>query len=93
MHELELFVRARVRVKGLAMVDGAWVRLALWSSLRHLLHCFHSLRGLTGVHDFLTPVVSTISHASGKIKNHYFRILSMGSDVFFDADSESPHMT
>ena len=27
---------------------------------------------------------STKSHASGKIKNHYFRILRMGSDVFFD---------
>ena len=38
-------------------------------------------------------VSSTKSHASGKIKNRYFRILRMGSDVFFDADSESPHMT
>ena len=36
---------------------------------------------------------STKSHASGKIKNRSFRILRMGSDVFFDADSESPHMT
>ena len=36
---------------------------------------------------------STKSHASEKIKNHYFRTLRMGSDVFFDADSESPHMT
>ena len=37
---------------------------------------------------------STKSHASGKIKNRSFRILRIGSsDVFFDADSESPHMT
>ena len=36
---------------------------------------------------------STKSHASEKIKNHYFRTLRIGSDVFFDADSKSPHMT
>ena len=36
---------------------------------------------------------SANSHASGKIKNHYIRILRMESDVFFDAESESPHMT
>ena len=36
---------------------------------------------------------STKSHASGKIKNPYFGILRIASDVFFDADSESPHMT
>ena len=38
---------------------------------------------------------STKSHASssGKIKNRSFRVLRMRSDVFFDADSESPHMT
>ena len=36
---------------------------------------------------------STKSHASGKIKNRSFRILRMKSDVFFYADSESPHMT
>ena len=36
---------------------------------------------------------STKSHASEKIKNHYFCTLRTGSDVFFDADSESPHMT
>ena len=36
---------------------------------------------------------STKSHASGKFKNPYFRILRIGSGVFFDADSESPHMT
>ena len=36
---------------------------------------------------------STKSHASGKIKNRYFRILRKGSGVFFDADSESPHVT
>ena len=41
----------------------------------------------------MTCVASTKSHASGKIKNRSFRILRMGSDVFFDADSESPHMT
>ena len=33
---------------------------------------------------------STKSHASGKIKNRSIRILRIGSDVFFDADSESP---
>ena len=38
-------------------------------------------------------LASTKSHASGKIKNRSFRILRMGSNVFFDADSESPHMT
>ena len=43
----------------------------------------------TAVCDF----ASTKSHASGKIKNRSFRILRMGSDVFFDADPESPHMT
>ena len=37
--------------------------------------------------------VSTKSYANGKIKNRSFRILRMGSDVFFDADFESPHMT
>ena len=37
--------------------------------------------------------LTTKSHASGKIKNRSFRILRIGSDVFFDADSESPHMT
>ena len=36
---------------------------------------------------------NTKSHANGKIKNRYFRILRMGSGVFFDADSDSPHMT
>ena len=36
---------------------------------------------------------STKSHASGKIKNNSFRISRIGSYVFFDADSESPHMT
>ena len=36
---------------------------------------------------------STKSHASGKIKNRYFRILRKGSNVFFDADSDAPHMT
>ena len=36
---------------------------------------------------------STKSHANGKFKNRYFRILRMGSDVFFDANSDSPHMT
>ena len=36
---------------------------------------------------------STKSHASGKIKKRYFRNLRMGSDVFFDADSDAPHMT
>ena len=35
---------------------------------------------------------STKSHASGKSKNPYFCILRIGSDVYFDADSESPHM-
>ena len=34
---------------------------------------------------------STKSHASGKIKIRYFRILRSG--VFFDADSDAPHMT
>ena len=33
------------------------------------------------------------SHASGKSKSPYFRISRIGSDVFFDADFESPHMT
>ena len=41
----------------------------------------------------LSSIASAKSHASGKIKNRSFRILRMGSDVFFDADSESPHMT
>ena len=41
----------------------------------------------------LFRIASTKSHASGKIKNRSFRILRMGYDVFFDADSESPHMT
>ena len=36
---------------------------------------------------------STKSHASGKIKTRYFRILRIGSDVFFDADFDAPHMT
>ena len=36
---------------------------------------------------------SAKSHASGKIKNPYFRILWIASDVFFDADSKEPHMT
>ena len=36
---------------------------------------------------------SSKSHANGKIRNRSFRILRIGSDVFFDADSESPHMT
>ena len=39
----------------------------------------------------------TKSHASErlklKIKSPYFGILRIASDVFFDADSESPHMT
>ena len=34
---------------------------------------------------------SAKSHASVKSKNPYFRILRMGSDVFFDADSKEPH--
>ena len=37
--------------------------------------------------------VSTKSHANEKIKIHYFRTLRMRFDVFFDADSESAHMT
>ena len=41
----------------------------------------------------VSSFASTKSHASGKIKNPYFGILSIASDVFFDADSESPHMT
>ena len=32
---------------------------------------------------------TTKSHASGKIKNRSFRILRMGYDVFFDADTDS----
>ena len=36
---------------------------------------------------------STKSHASEKIKNPYFDILKIASDVFFDADSKSPHIT
>ena len=36
---------------------------------------------------------STKSHASEKIKNPYFGNVRIASDVFFDADSESPHMT
>ena len=38
---------------------------------------------------------STKSHASEKIKTKspYSGILRIASDVFFDADSESPHMT
>ena len=36
---------------------------------------------------------STKSHASEKIKSPYFGILRIARDVFFDADSESPHMT
>ena len=40
-----------------------------------------------------SPSASTKSHANGKIKNRSFRISRMGSDVFFDADFESPHMT
>ena len=41
------------------------------------------------------PPASAKSHASGKSKNPYFRILRVGADVFFDADSESrsPHIT
>ena len=39
-----------------------------------------------------SPAASTKSHASGKIKNRSFRILRMGSDVFFDADSELPEL-
>ena len=34
----------------------------------------------------------TKSLASGEVKNRSTRILKIGSDVFFDADSESPHM-
>ena len=41
----------------------------------------------------LIDFASTKSHASGKIKNRYFRIFRLGSDVFFDADSDAPHMT
>ena len=41
-----------------------------------------------------TATTSGKSHASGrKFKNPYFRILRIGFGVFFDADSESPHMT
>ena len=36
---------------------------------------------------------STKSHASGKIKIRYFRNLRIRSGVFFDADSDAPHMT
>ena len=36
---------------------------------------------------------STKSHASEKIKIPYSGILKIASDVFFDADSESSHMT
>ena len=38
--------------------------------------------------DVETPqsCASTKSHASGKSKNPYFRILRKGSDVFLDAD-------
>ena len=39
---------------------------------------------------YMLGFASTKSHASGKIRHHYFRILRTGSDVFFDADSESP---
>ena len=40
-----------------------------------------------------SPVLNHTAHASWKSKNSYFRILRKGSDVFFGADSESPHMT
>ena len=40
-----------------------------------------------------TLSASTKSHASEKNKNSDFDILSIASDVFFDADSKSPHMT
>ena len=36
-------------------------------------------------------VQKTASAKSHKIKNPYFCILRIASDVFFDADSESPH--
>ena len=36
---------------------------------------------------------STKSHASEKIKSPYSGNLRIAFDVFFDADSESPHMT
>ena len=52
------------------------------------------IAGVTGqTHLARLDNASTKSHASGKIKNRYFRILKIGSNVFFDADSESPHMT
>ena len=45
------------------------------------------------IFNFTTTVpASTNSHASGKSKNPYFRILRIRSDVFFDADSESSDM-
>ena len=37
--------------------------------------------------------VGTKSHASGKSKNPYYRIMRIESEVFFGADSKSPHMT
>ena len=42
---------------------------------------------------FYLLIISAItkSHASGKSKSAYFRILRKLSDVFFDADSKSPH--
>ena len=39
------------------------------------------------------PDASTKSHASGKIKHRSIRMLKIGSDVFFDADSESLCLT
>ena len=40
-----------------------------------------------------TADARTKLHASGKLKNRSFRIMRIEYDVFFNADSESPHMT
>ena len=55
-----------------------YIGIALFIGNRHFLHY---------------TTASTKSHASETIKNPYFGILRIASDVFFDADSESIHMT
>ena len=57
------------------------------NQLRETLSCVTNLQQLP------TNTASTKSHASGKSKNPYYRILGKGSDVFFGADTESPQMT
>ena len=62
-----------------------------WFSKAQGLENFEEIARLERAH--VAIVASTKSHASEKIKSPYFGIVRIASDVFFDADSESPHMT